>query len=92
MKTYLDKMREERLLKEQEELKEVPRCSYRNCVNIIQNRRSHSKYCCEKCKTNEKTYLKREKKEKMKTFEMIMKAKEMNVSSDILELYKKIYG
>ena len=71
----------------------IKTCFYRNCNNTIVGRRKHSKYCSNKCRENEKTYIKREKrnfiKEKKLVYELIDKASSAN--SDVLELYKMIY-
>jgi hypothetical protein len=65
-------------------------CNYRNCVKEIDYtiRRIDAKYCCDKCKENERTYLKRERRNKRKIVEDL---KQIEKHKDILELYQKIY-
>ena len=69
-------------------------CGYRNCINVIPNdRRSDSKYCCNKCKENERTYLKREKrrfrKEKLDIKNMLI---DYDKNKDIIDLFNQIYS
>ena len=70
-------------------------CSYRNCINLIIGRRSDSKYCCSKCKENEKTYLKRDKKklesEKDNIKKMLIDYHNIQMDKELLSLYSKIY-
>lgn len=39
---------------------EVRKCEYRNCGVPLVEKRKGAKYCCRKCKDNEKKYNKRE--------------------------------
>lgn len=69
-------------------------CGYRNCINIIpSSKRSDAKYCCDKCKGNEKTYLKREKRklrnEKLDIVNMLV---DYNKNKDLVDLFNKIYN
>lgn len=70
------------------------KCAYRNCqqeLNFDEKRRD-TKFCDRKCKVNERTYMRREKKKKLELVEIIKKA-EKNIESHryILDLYKLIY-
>ena len=68
-------------------------CKYRNCIEEIKDRKSNAIYCSKKCRENEKTYIKREKrnffKEKKLVSELIDKAS--NTNTEMIELYKMIY-
>ena len=41
-------------------------CKYRNCEKELINVRSDANYCNKKCRDNERTYLKREKRRELK--------------------------
>ena len=70
------------------------KCQYRNCgCTIPESTRSDSKYCNIKCRGNEMTYLKREKKKIENNKKQIVKTLiEIENNKELLELFNKIYN
>jgi hypothetical protein len=68
-------------------------CTYRNCGKILSDtKRSDSKYCNKKCKDNERTYIKRErKKDKEEKEEIVKNLIQIEKNKEMLELFTKIY-
>lgn len=68
-------------------------CSYRNCGCLIpEGVRSDSKYCNSKCRSNERTYVKRELKAIKKENELLLSAIKLMEDVELLSLYNKIYN
>jgi hypothetical protein len=75
-----------------EKIKNIKRCSYRNCNKAIDDR-ANKKFCCDSHRKQENTYLSRENKRKKKFVEMLIKAKELTEQPQtIIGLFEKIYG
>ena len=69
-------------------------CTYRNCINKIENKRKDAKFCCMKCKRNEYTYIKREKRKEKFEKELIKSILITlnNNDKDLIDLYQSIYN
>lgn len=68
-------------------MKPIRICDYRNCSNEVTGRKDKF-FCSRKCKTHERTYRKREQKQK----EEIKRLIQLAASNQNLELYKLIYS
>jgi hypothetical protein len=70
-------------------------CEYRNCINQIDftKRRTDSKYCSNKCKENERTYLKRERrKDRENKKHIVDNIIQIEKNKEIIDLFVKIYN
>lgn len=74
-------------------LKPIRRCSYRNCIRIVEGR-SDKKYCSSSCRSQEGVYMMRERKHSIKeknNIKSILSSYKEGFSEDVMNLYKKIF-
>lgn len=79
--------------KEMNTMENIKRCHYRNCMAIV-NGNTKKRFCCDNCRKNEFTYVKRDRKslkDKSNMYKKLIKESQSLEDKNLLDLYKLIY-